>query len=120
MYISETKKKLMTRTIEYQQDRMYGKNQQIQVRIQIQATEHYSKCHGQFIWLRPKILSREARYKTLIIKRSRWDSSKSHINSDDSNLVKTNTWTLLLRDINDLERALPNQKRHYKAYLTTY
>ena len=58
--------------------------------------------------------------KALTIKRSRLDSSKSHINYDDSNLVKTNTWTLLLRDINDLECALPNQKRHYKAYLTTY
>ena len=38
-----------------------------------------------------------------IIKRSICDSSnKSHINRDDGNLVKTNTWTPLLREINDL------------------
>ena len=28
------------------------------------ATEHCLKCHGQFHWLHPKTLSREARYKS--------------------------------------------------------
>ena len=46
-----------------------------------------------------EILSREARYKnrkirgSLEIQRLKRDSSKSHVNCDDGNLVKANTWT---------------------------
>ena len=43
--------------------------------------------------------------ESLEIKRSKCDSSKSNINPDDGNLVKANTWTPLLRNINDLESA---------------
>ena len=69
-------------------------------------------------WLYPKTLSREARCKgrkireSNEIKRSVCDSSKSNINRDDSNFVKTNIWTPLLRNINDLESAMRNQSRH--------
>ena len=38
---------------------------------------------------------------------------------DDGNFVKTNTWTLLLRNINDLESALRNQRSHCKADMTS-
>ena len=41
-YIGETKKKVMTRTIEYQQDSTKGKWGSSG------ATEHCLKCHGQF------------------------------------------------------------------------
>ena len=90
-YIGEAKKKVMTRTIELQQDSIKGKWESSG------ATEHSLKCHGQFNWLHPKALSREARDKrrkireSLEIKRSKCDSSKSNINRDDGNLVKTNT-----------------------------
>ena len=35
------------------------------------------------------------------------------INCDDGNLVKTNTWTTLLRNINNLERTSRNQRCHF-------
>ena len=57
-YIGETKKKVMTRTIEHQQDSIRRKWENLG------ATEHCLKCHGQFNWLHPKTLSRKARYKS--------------------------------------------------------
>ena len=89
-YIGETKKKVITRTIEHQQDSIKGKCESSG------ATEHCLKCHGQFNWLNPKT-SREARYKSrkiresLEIKRSKCNSSKSHIKYDVGNFVKRNT-----------------------------
>ena len=88
------------------------------------ATEHCLECHGQFNWLHPKTLSREARYKnktireSLEIKRSKWNSRKSNIIRDDGNFIKTNTWTPLLRNINDLESALHHQRCHCKVDMT--
>ena len=89
------------------------------------ATEHCLKSHGQLNWLHPEALSREARYqsrkisKSQEIERSKCGSSKSNINRDDGNFLKTNTWTLLLRNINNLESALRNQKSHCKADMTS-
>ena len=116
-YIGETKNKVITRTIEHQQDSIKTKWESSG------ATEHCLKCHGQLI--HPKTLSREARYKSrtmresLEIKRSKCDSSKSNINQDDDNFVKTNTWTPLLRNINNLESALRNQRSHCEAGMTS-
>ena len=90
-HIGETKNKVMTRTIEHQQDSIKGKWENSG------ATEHCLKCHGLFSWLHPKTLSREARCQSikiresLEIKRSKCDSSRSNINRDDGNPVKTNT-----------------------------
>ena len=106
---------MINRTIEHQQDSLKGKW------AISGATEHCLKCHCQFNWLQPNTLSREAIYKSrkiwesLEIKRSTCNSSKSNINCDDDNYVKTNTWTRLLRNINDLESALCNQRSHCKA-----
>ena len=63
-YIGETKKKVITRSIENQQDSIKGKWESSG------ATEHCLKCHGQFSWLQLKTLSREARYKSRKIKES--------------------------------------------------
>ena len=118
-YIGETKKKVITRTIEHQQDSIKGKWESSG------ATEHCLECHGQFNWLHPKTLSREARYKSRKIRESleiirlKCNSSKLNINRDDSNLVKTNTWIPLLRKINDLESVLCNQRSHCKADMTS-
>ena len=66
-------------------------------------------------------LSREARYKSrkiresLEIKRSKCDSSELNINRDDGNFLKTNTRTPFLRNVNDLESALRNQRSQCKA-----
>ena len=117
-YTGETKKKVITRTIEQQQDSIKGKWESSG------ATKHYLKCYGQFNWIHPKTLSREAKYKSrkvresLQIKRSKCKSTKSNINPDDCNFIKTNTWTPLLRNINDLESALRNQRSHCKAEMT--
>ena len=51
-------------------------------------------------------------------KKSKCSSSKSNPNRDYRNPVETNTWTPLLRDIDSLLSALPNQRRHYEANLT--
>ena len=115
VYIGETREKVMTRTTEHQQNSIKGKWESSG------AAERCLKCHGQLNWLHPKTLSREARHKSrkiresLEIKRSKCDSSKSNINRDDGNLVKTNTWTPLLRNINDVESALRNQRSHCKV-----
>ena len=109
----------MTRTIEHQQNSIKGKSENSA------ATEHCLRYHGQFSWLHTKTFSKETRYKSrkiresLEIKRSKCDSSKSNIYRDDGNLVKTNRWKFLLRNINDLESVLRNQRNHCKADMTS-
>ena len=48
---------------------------------------------------------------------TRIERSKLNTNSNDGNLVKTNTWNPLLRNISNLENKLWNQRSHYKADL---
>ena len=55
------------------------------------------------------IKSRKIR-ESLKIKKSKYYSSKLNINRDDANLMKTNTWTPLLRNIYNLESVLPIKK----------
>ena len=74
----------MTRTFEYEQDGIKGKWESSSAR------EYWLKCHGQFNWLHPKTLSREERYKSRKIR-------------ETFNLVKTNTWIPLLRNIEILK-----------------
>ena len=79
----------------------------------------------KFNWLRSKALFREERYKSrkiresLDIKRSKCDGSKSNINRDDGNLVKTNIWRHLRRNIEDLESAVRSQRSHCSADMTS-
>ena len=47
------------------------------------------------------------------------DISKLNVNCGDGNLVKTDTWIPLLRNINNLEIALQNQRSHCRAELTS-
>ena len=60
----------MTRAIEHQQDSIMGKWERSRA-TEHRATEHCLKCHGQFNWLQPKTLSREAKYKSRNIRESR-------------------------------------------------
>ena len=53
LYIGKTKKKVITRTIEYQQDSFNGKWERSA------ATESCQECHGEFNWIKPKTLSNE-------------------------------------------------------------
>lgn len=89
--MDETNKKVMTRTIEHQQDRI-KENWESAC-----AEEHYLKCDGHFYWLHPKT-SGQVRHKSRKVreslqnKRSKCDNSKSDTNHDNvaNKFVKTN------------------------------
>ena len=56
VYNGEAKKKLISRSIEHQQDTIKGSWSSSG------ATEHTKECHGHFDWLHPKTLSMKNRY----------------------------------------------------------
>ena len=101
-YFGETKKKILTRTIEHQQDSFKGKWNNSG------ATEHSLTCHRQFNWIRPKTIARENDYRkrkireALEIKKAKYNKKIKVLNRDEGNLVSTNTWTPLLANINDI------------------
>ena len=101
-YFGETKKKILTRTIENQQDSFKGKWDNSG------ATEHTLTCHGQFNWIHPKTIAREKDYRNrkireaLEIKKAKFNKKIKVLNMDEGNLVKTNTWTPLLANINEM------------------
>ena len=64
LYNGKTKKKVITRTIEHQQDSFNGKWESSG------ATEHCLECHGQFNWINPKTLSTEQQYHRRKIRES--------------------------------------------------
>ena len=99
-YFGETKKKILTRTIEHQQDSFKGK-------WDISgATEHSLTCRRQFNWIQPKTIARENDYRrrkireALEIKKAKYNKKIKVLNRDEGNLVRTNTWTPLLANIN--------------------
>ena len=57
--------------------------------------------------------------ESLEIIRSKCNSGKLNINRNDGNFFKANRWTPLLRNINDIESALRNQRSHCKADMTS-
>lgn len=101
VYYGESKKKILTRSIEHQQDSIKGKWESSG------ATEHCLKCHGQFNWLHPQTIKIESKYydrkirESLEIKKSKC-SNKNVLNRDEGN-VKTNTWTPLFAELNKNE-----------------
>ena len=50
LYIDETKRKVITRTVEHEQDSFNGKWESSG------AIEHYLECYGQFNWINSKTL----------------------------------------------------------------
>ena len=95
LYIGETKKKVITRTIKHQKDSFNGKWKSSG------TTEHCLECHGQINWINPKTLSTEQQYhrrkieESLEIKKAKANKKRKVLNRDEGNLVKTNTWTPL-------------------------
>ena len=95
-YYGETKKKILTRTIEHQQDSLRGKWGSSG------ATEHCLVCHGQFNWINPKTVARNSNYRerkireSLEIKKAKCDRNKKVLNRDEGNFVNTNAWTPIL------------------------
>ena len=102
-YIGESKKKVLTRCIEHQQDSIKGNWESSG------ATEHTKECHGQFNWFYPKIIAvmsnmykrkvREAleinRLKTL----NETDKTFIVLNRDNGDYLTTNSWKPLFRKI---------------------
>ena len=108
VYYGESKNKILTRSIEHQQNSMKGNWEKSG------ATEHCLKCHGQFNWLHYSTIKVEPKYydrkirEALEINNAKC-SSKNILNRDDGNIVKTNTWTPLFAKI--IENETNTKKR---------
>ena len=82
-YFGETKKKILTKTIEQvgNKDHTCG------------ATEHTLTCHRQFNWIHPKTIARENDYRkrkireSLEIKKAKFNKKIKVLNRDEGNLV---------------------------------
>ena len=102
-YFGETKKKILTRTREQQQESFKGKWDYSG------ATVHSLTCHGLFNWIHPKPIARENDYRrrtireALEIKKAKYNKKIKFLNRAEGNLVRTNTWTPLLANINDMQ-----------------
>ena len=103
LYIGETKKKVITRTIEHQQDSFNRKWESSG------ASEHCLECRGQFNWINPKTLSTEQQYhrrkirESLDFKKTKTNKRRKVLNRDEGNLVKTNTWAPLFAKLTEKE-----------------
>ena len=90
-YFVETKKKILTRTVEHQQDNFKGKWDNCE------AAKHSLKCHRQFNWIHPKTIDREDDYRkrkireALEIKKTKNNKKIKVLNRNEGNLVKTKT-----------------------------
>ena len=102
VYFGETKKKILRKTIEHQQGSFKGKWDNSG------ATEHTLTYHGQFNCIHPKTIARQNDYRkikiqeALEIKKAKYNIKIKVLNRDEGNLVKTNIWTPLLADINEM------------------
>ena len=99
----ETKKKIISRLIEYQQESI--KDNWSSSR----ATEHTKECYGHFGRLHPKTFSIKNRYYDRKVRESleidiavvRYGQDKV-LNRDNENFVKTNAWKPLFRKMRTL------------------
>ena len=107
--IGETKKRVLTCSIEHQEDSMAGKWEASG------ATKHYKYCHGRFNWLHPKMLTKLSNIHERKIMESleinnletkaEYDKSIKVLNRDRGNIVNTNSWNPLFRRINMVRHA---------------
>ena len=102
-YNGETKKKVITRSIEHQQGSIKGNW------TSSGATEHTKEYHGCFDWLHPKTLSIKNSYYDRKVRESleidmavvKYGQEKV-LNRDNGNFVKTNAWKPLFRKMKTL------------------
>ena len=103
VYNGETKKKVITRSIEHQQESIKGNW------TSSGATEHTKECYGCFDWLHPKTLSIKNSYYDRKVRESleidmavvKYGQEKV-LNRDNGNFVKTNAWKPLFRKMKTL------------------
>ena len=103
-YIGETRKGVLTRSIEHQEDSMAGKWEASG------ATEHSKECHGRFNLLLPKKLAKLSNIHKRKLRgsleinnleaKAEYDKSIKVLNRDRGNIVNTNSWKPLFRKIN--------------------
>ena len=75
-YFVQTKKKMLTKTIEHQQDSFKGK------RDKSGATEHTLTCHRHFNWIHPKTTARENDYRKRKIREALENKKAKHNKKD--------------------------------------
>ena len=98
VYNGETKKKVITRSIEHQQESIKCNW------TSSGATEHTKDCYGYLDWLHPKTLSIKNRYYDKKVRESletdmavvKYRKEKM-LNRDNGNFVKTNAWKPFFR-----------------------
>ena len=103
VYNGELKKKIISRSIEHQQESMKSNWPSSG------ATEHTKECHGHFDWLHPKTLFMKNRYYDRKVRESfeidmavvRYGQDKV-LNRDNGNFVKTNAWKSLFKNMKTL------------------
>ena len=81
-YFGETKKKILAKKIEHQQDSFKGKWDNSG------ETEHSLTCHGQFNWIHPKTIARKNDYRRRKI-REELEINKAKY---DKNIKVPNRW----------------------------
>ena len=118
-YIGETKKRVLTRSIEHQEDSMAGKWEASG------ATEHSKDCHGRLNWLHPKTLAKLSnihepkKRESLEIKNlkimAEYDKSIKVLNRGRGNIVNMNSWKPLFRKINMVRHA--NAMKYFLDFL---
>ena len=95
-FIGETRKRVLTRSIEHQEDSMAGKWEASG------ATEHSKECHGRFNWLHPKTLAKlsniherkigESLEINNVETKAQYEKSIKVLNRDRGDIVNTNSW----------------------------
>ena len=117
--VGETKKRVLTRSIEHQEDSMAGKWEASG------ATEHSKDCHGRLNWLHPKTLAKLSnihepkKRESLEIKNlkimAEYDKSIKVLNRGRGNIVNVNSWKPLFRKINMVRHA--NAMKYFLDFL---
>ena len=108
MHIGKTKMKIITRTIEHQQDSFTGKLGSLD------ATENCLECHGQFDSINPITLSTEQQYhrgkirESFEIEKAKRKNRRRVLNHDEGNIVKRNTWTPYFVKLTEKETKTKN------------
>ena len=108
-YIGETKKHVLTRSVEHQEGRMAEKWEALG------ATEDSKDFHGWFNWLHLKTLAklsnilerkiRESLERNNLETKSEQEKSIKVLNRDAGNIVNTNSWKPLFRKIDMVRHA---------------
>ena len=114
-YVGETKKKVLTRSLEHQKDAM-------EVRWnKTGATEHSKNCHGRFNWMHPTTLHQESKYyprkiaESLEIQCMKTGPGKVNgMNRDGGLRLTSQTWRGFFHDWRRQQPKLKRWRNHWE------